>query len=464
MSLRWAWSIFAAFLTAATAVVLAISLVDIEQEARRAEEGEQLRMTASVLSRALSMPMMAGSRAEVDALLEGFLEAKPGAMIYLHWAKGDSEQFGSGAIPEAVISLANVPESPVPVQGLQQWYAAGVQFNGVRLGTVAVHLPESGLNAYMGALRLRLAMVTVLLALLAGVLVYRFSGGLSRSMCMLSDASQKVGEGDFLAQVHGEGRWEIGQAMRDFNRMVSQLARREAVRELFGRYEKPEQVADAFDRKLINTKCPSRNVAVMVVSMADFPAYISTEGGYDALAGLNRFFDILTGIISQCGGHIDYLSGDRLVAVFNHPANLKNYEQQAALSALAVVEVSKKLSLPGADGGTAAFRVGLSQGEVFTGYLGAGRHREFRAAGAAVALAEQLALLAEGDEVLAGGELLQQLGYGFIRQDMGVLTVAGGRELHSARITGTTERIRGVIQNIVTAAFDRVEKRELRQG
>jgi class 3 adenylate cyclase len=433
---------------------MALSIINVEHDARQADQDDQIRLIASVLSDALRMPMMADSRAEVDTLLERFIDSSPGAMIYLHWANGKSEQFGAGNPPDAVSSLPNLHLRAAFIKGQDRWYAQSINFNKTNLGTITLYLPTPTQDIYTGEIKFLLVMIALLLALLGGGLAYRLTGGLSMLMRLLSKASKQVGAGDFSIHIPSDGRGELGQVFGDFNQMVSQLAQRQVTLELFGHYQNPQQISDGFDRTLINTNCPTRTVAVMVIEMVDFVGYMTTARDSGGLSELNRIFSILDNIISANGGHIDHFSGGRLVAIFNHHFNLKNYQDRAAITSLAVIEASKKLSLHQSGRDAVEFKVGLVQGEVLTGYLGAGRHREFKATGAPVLLAEQLVMLGSGSDVIAGGEILKQLGYGFGQDDLGIQTLASGQNLHVASIQPATQRLLMEVHNSASAAIN----------
>ncbi|ATX82927.1 Adenylate and Guanylate cyclase catalytic domain-containing protein [Mariprofundus ferrinatatus] len=457
MSLRWSWSLFAAFLTLAGSAVMALSIIAVERDALRVERDDYVRYTLSMLSGALRMPMMADSRTEVDRLMEEFVATSPGSIVYLRWANGESEQFGEGVIPDAVSSLPSHHLQLLSVEGQERWYAQGVNLNKTDLGVIALHMPAPEEDVYSSGKKLLIAMVALLLAMLAGALMYRFSGTLTDLMRRISMASRQVGGGDFSVHIPGYGSGEIGEAVGDFNQMVSRLSHRQMTHEVFGRYQSPQQVSDGFERTLVNTDHPARTVAVMAVEMVDFAGYISDLRELGGLSELNRFFRILHAIVSENGGHLDAISGGHMVAVFNHPFNLRNYQDRAAKCALELIEASKMLSLHRSDGSTVAFKIGLAQGEVLTGFLGAGRHREFRAVGAAVSLAEHLALLGSEHDVIAGGEILHQLAYAFEKSGVENRTLAGGESLQVAKISPKTERLIAEVQKAASTAIHHLE-------
>jgi len=182
------------------------------------------------------------------------------------------------------------------------------------------------------------------------------------------------------------------------------------------------------------------------------------------LPALNRFFSMLNGIVSAYGGHIDYLTGDRLVAVFNHPFNQKNYQNKAARTALAIIEASRKLSLNHPKKGSVVFKVGLAQGEVITGYLGTRRHREFRVVGTPISLAEHLTMLESDHGVIAAGKIRWQLGRDFNQNDLGTWELLDGQSMHCVSILAATQHFAREIHDGVLALLNDIDSKGLAAG
>lgn len=65
-----------------------------------------------------------------------------------------------------------------------------------------------------------------------------------------------------------------------------------------------------------------------------------------------------------------------------------------------------------------------------------------------------LVMLGSGHDVIAGGEILLQLGYGFGQNDLGIRTFASGQNLHVASILPATQRLIMEVHNSASAAIN----------
>jgi signal transduction histidine kinase len=102
---------------------------------------------------------------------------------------------------------------------------ARVGFGDLRIGA---QIPRAA--AYFASRRLLIHLVLVALALLLGSTVAGlvWSSRITRSIGRLADATRAIAQGDFGVQVSVDSRDEMGQLAGSFNRMTSELARRES--------------------------------------------------------------------------------------------------------------------------------------------------------------------------------------------------------------------------------------------
>ena len=89
MSLRWGWSLLTLVMVAVVAVTMMVSITDIEKKAWKASEQEQAELLITLLADELKMPMLAGSKTEVETLISMFIHEVPGTTVFLHWASGE---------------------------------------------------------------------------------------------------------------------------------------------------------------------------------------------------------------------------------------------------------------------------------------------------------------------------------------------------------------------------------------
>jgi len=456
MSLRWGWSLLTLVMVAVVAVTMMVSITDIEKKAWKASEQEQAELLITLLADELKMPMLAGSKTEVETLISMFIHEVPGTTVFLHWASGESETFGDGFIPEQINGLEKLDAQPKALPGLDKWYAMGVKYNTAQMGSLAMHLPGKSWDTYDAEIKLRVAIVAAVIALLSALLVYMRSGRIVNYLRLLARASKRVGGGDFTVHLPVQTQNEFGKTFHHFNQMVSSLERREKIHDMYGDYQRPQAVADEFDRNAQRSE-KSREVTILSIDMVAFNRYLKRVDQDEALSTLNRAFALFQFIVHEFGGHIDSVQGDAMIAVFNHPFELKNHENQAVKAAIAIIDASHRLEISRPDGGTVEFRVGLAIGEVIIGHLGVGRRKSLTILGEPISLASMMAKAGDTTAVTAPYGTMLSLGHGFKQKELGMRTLANGEEARCIAILPGEAYVEQEVEEAVNKAFMRIE-------
>jgi len=462
MSLRTLWSLLTIILVAVVAVAMMASIAEIEKRAWKNSEDEQARLLITLLSDELKMPMVAGSTAEVDTLIKMFMHEVPGVSVYLRWHSGHSEKFGEGLIPSEIESLSKLPAEVMPIQGQEKWYAMGVKYNATQLGTISMYFPGKSWRENDLQIKMRLTATAAVLALLAALLVYASSGRVVGQLRLLARASKRLGSGDFSVNLPIRSSNEFGKAFHQYNQMVSSLEHREKIYDLYGHYQRPQLVSDEYER---NSKRgdsnTGREVSVLAVDMMDFNTFREQSRGEDVIPVLNRCFSLFQQIVQEFGGHVDHVAGDKLIAVFNHPFDLKCHENQAAKAGMAILQAVKKLDLNRPDGGVVTFRVGMAIGEVIVGHLGLGRRKEFTIVGAPLTLASQFAKLGDGTLLTAQYGTMLSLGHGFKQKELGEKRMPNGKTVRCIQILPGEAYVSQEIDEVLAKAFVRTEPEDI---
>jgi len=464
MSLRMLWSLLTIFLVAIVAVVMMVSISHIEKQAWDESEDRQDKLLITLLSDELKMPMVAVSNAEVESLIKMFTQQVSGASVFLRWANGETAHFGEGAIPAAVDSLSGLPGEAMQVQGQDKWYAIGVRYNATQLGTIAVFFPGKSWRDNDLQIKLNLTLVAAIIALIASLIVYAMSGRMVNHLRLLATACKRVGSGDFAVQIPIHSSDEFGKSFHQFNKMVSKLEHREKVFDLYGRYQRPGLVSDEYDRSTRVDGNDDRIVTILAVEMRNFDDFIKQSNHQEVISDLNRAFALFQQVVQAFGGHVDQVQGDRLLAVFNHPFDLKSHENQAAKAGLALIAANKQLNKSVSGVNQMQFSVGLAIGEVVIGHLGLGRRKEFTIVGAPVALAQQLARVsdAQGNQaVIAQYGAMLSLGHGFKQKDLGQQQLTGGSSLRCIRVLAGEAYVSQEVDDVVHKAFKSAEPEEI---
>jgi len=450
MSLRWVWSLLAALSVIAVGVVMLLSITTVEKEAWDSSEREQSRLLTALLGDELKMPMMANSRAEVDSLINAFMYQLPNVQVFLRWARGDEVNYGKTILPAAIAGLKEWPVTPAMVKGADKWYVMTIRYNTARLGDIAIYNPGKAWEAYASQIRWRMAAATLLAALLMGLLVYTMSGRVRNYLRELALACRRVGGGDFSAHLSVRATNEFGKAYYQFNQMVSSLEQREKIHDLYGHYQRPQLVADEYDRNAHRAD-KQREVTVLAIQVMNFHGSKVQSPQDDALHTLNRYYALFEFIAHEFGGHVDHISGDEMVVVFNHPFDLKCHENQAAKAGMAIAAAAARLTAGAAD--AVGFKIGLAIGEVMIGYLGTGRGRQLTVAGAPIELASQLARGVESDGVIAPYGTMLALGHGFRPKELGECLLPAGRQMRCINILPGEVYVEQEIAGVVEKAF-----------
>ncbi|TLS74285.1 HAMP domain-containing protein [Mariprofundus erugo] len=426
MSLRWVWSMLAFMIVVVVGAVMMVSINSIEQQTWESGERDQGSLLATLLADELKVPMMANSRAEVDTLIQLFMQRVPDVQVYLQWSNGEEEHFGDLATPAVVSGMKAFPSVAAPVAGAAQWYAVSVRYNTASLGALALYNPGKAWAGYADQIKWRLGGVAVLMALMTSLLAFVMGGRVRGQLRLLARASKRIASGDFSAHLPVRSTDEFGRAFHQFNQMVSALEQREKLHDLYGSYQRPQLVADEYDRNAHRME-KRKEVAVVAIDVVDYNGNGVAGSQEDALHTLNRCFTLFQHVAHEFGGHVDRFAGDGMVMIFNHPFDLKCYENQAAKAGMAIVEICKRLESEG--GSHVRFRVGFALGEVMIGYLGVGRRKQLTIAGAPVALAIQLAGIVEADGLVALQGTMLALGHGFRPKELGSRILPDGSEV-----------------------------------
>ena len=138
-----------------------------------------------------------------------------------------------------------------------------------------------------------------------------------------------------------------------------------------------------------------RTVTVMFCDIASFTRMTADRDPEEIHGLLNRYFELVDGIVQAYGGHVDKHIGDAVMAVFGAPVAHTNDPERAVRAALDIHHAVGSLR--------PAIRVhtGIASGPVVASPTGSPTHREYTMIGHAVNLAARLQGQAASGEILA---------------------------------------------------------------
>ena len=221
-----------------------------------------------------------------------------------------------------------------------------------------------------------LTAVAVLLGLRALILVARSIADPVRDVV---DGMAEVEQGRIGHTVDVYEQSEIGRLQRGFNSMVSGLAERDRIRDLFGRHVGPNvaRLAMEGDDSLTGEV---RDVAILFIDLAGSTSLAATMSPTEVAGILNDFFRIVVAAVDDDAGSINQFQGDAALVVFG-----RDRQADAALSTARALAADLR-RLPSID-----FGIGVSAGPVFAGNIGAENRYEYTVIGDPVNEAARLA-------------------------------------------------------------------------
>ncbi|WP_194818636.1 adenylate/guanylate cyclase domain-containing protein [Nocardia sp. XZ_19_385] len=206
-------------------------------------------------------------------------------------------------------------------------------------------------------------------------------------------AMREVEKGELDLRLAVYDGTELGELQSGFNNMVEGLREREEIRDLFGRHVGRE-VANAALTGTPSLGGVEVQAAALFIDIVGSTTMAASLPATEMVAILNRFFDVVVDEVERHGGLLNKFEGDAALAVFGTPAPLPDSAGAALACGRAI---RARLDTVGADFVAA---IGIAEGRVVAGNVGARQRYEFTVIGDAVNEAARLCELAKQDSLL----------------------------------------------------------------
>src|SRR5690349_20817086 len=240
---------------------------------------------------------------------------------------------------------------------------------------------------------LLLAVAALVIGLFGTVLV---AMSIADPLRQLRWALGEVQRGNYNAHMQIYDASELGLLQAGFNDMVRDLAERQRLRDLFGRYVGEDVARRALERGT-ELGGQERDVAVLFVDLVGSTQLASTVPASEVVNLLNEFFRVIVDTVNRHGGFVNKFQGDAALCIFGAPIEHPD-ACGAALAASRELhdELMKVL-------GQSEFGIGVSSGRAIAGHIGAQARFEYTVIGDPVNEAARLTELAklESGHVLA---------------------------------------------------------------
>ena len=297
--------------------------------------------------------------------------------------------------PVAVAALrAGIPENfrrpGVVLRLVLAWIlATGVPLLMIVVSVVATKFSLVEASADSMLIPILLLAVAALLIGLAGTVLSAMA--ISDPLRQLRWALGEVQRGNYNAHMQIYDATELGLLQSGFNDMVRELAERQRMRDLFGRYVGEDVARRALERGT-ELGGQERDVAVLFIDLVGSTELAATRPPGEVVTVLNDFFRVVVDTVQNHGGFVNKFQGDAALCIFGAPLE----HPDAAGAALAasrelhdeLVSVLQQTE----------FGIGVSAGRAIAGHIGAHSRFEYTVIGDPVNEAARLTELAKLEE------------------------------------------------------------------
>lgn len=210
----------------------------------------------------------------------------------------------------------------------------------------------------------------------------------------------------------------------------------------------PRQVAEGLLGGHLNAEEPfeRRRITVLFADMVGFTDLAESLEPEELAEVLNGYLREMTAAVIACGGSVDNLIGDGVMAVFGAPQEMPEAEQAwaAVQAAMEMQSRCQALATSFRERGIPAdlnIRVGLNTAHCTVGVFGSEVMRAYMAVGFAVNVAARLQTAAEPGSILCGFRTYALVKDRVTAEERGALTVKGAaRPVEAWEIVGLADR------------------------
>lgn len=211
------------------------------------------------------------------------------------------------------------------------------------------------------------------------------------------------------------------EARRETGILLQQQA---VIRQTFERFVAP-QVVEILLREPARVKLGGdlQQITVMFTDLESFTTLSEVTPPHELLRVLNRYHELVSGLVQKHGGIVNKFMGDGVMVLFNTPVPQEHHARSAVDAALEIraalpalhAELEPRFRLP--------INCGIHTGPAIVGNVGAANCMDYTALGDTVNVASRLQEIAAGNQILISDKTQAGLGAGIAVSAMGPLTI-----------------------------------------
>lgn len=282
-------------------------------------------------------------------------------------------------------------------------FVSPIIFRSTTVGYTVVSFSDSFIQEQVRRAMKRVTVTGLVAAGAVMLLSIPLSSGLLRPIFRLFEGTKEIAMGNFDYRIPEIRKDELGTLVKSFNRMASELKKKEILSGVFNRYVSPHLADEILkDPEKIRLGGDRREVTVMFADIRGFTSIARGLPPEETVELLNRYFTVITEVIFRFEGTVDKFMGDCVMSVFGAPIRIEAHLEQGLKAAMAVKKAVEELNRVRSSEGAVAFEmgIGLASGEVIAGNMGSMARMEYTAVGDTVNLASRLTDLSSGGDIL----------------------------------------------------------------
>lgn len=232
--------------------------------------------------------------------------------------------------------------------------------------------------------------LTVVIIVVTMIFIWGLGRRVSTCSKALTEASKKIAHGDFNLNLKSKSRDELGTLTRAFDDMAKSLIIRDKAKRALGRF-----ADESLEEKVLSgeLKLDGENKfsTVMFIGIRNFNSLSKRFRPEELVAFLNNYYSLVEKVISECGGYIDKVMGDTLMATWGTPVSSGTPKQDAINSVnaalklkTAIIDFNVELEVSGKPRVTVD--CGLNTGSVVSGELGSDKNKSYTCIGPLVSV------------------------------------------------------------------------------
>lgn len=292
-------------------------------------------------------------------------------------------------------------------------------FKTVGFGGLGVVSEVSETKAFEAAEKVKyrsvlMALVVLCLSFLVG---YFFSGTITWPLILLTEAADRIAEGDFNIHLVPRGRDELATLSNTFNKMAQGLIERDRVKDVFGRFHNKE-IVDKLLSGEVNLGGERREATIFFSDIRGFTGMSESMEPEAVVEMLNEYMTRMVSVIRAHHGVVDKYVGDAIMAIWGVPIGRPD---DTANAVRACLEMRKELAILNEKRlarGQVALKIGmgLNRGSVIAGNIGSNEKMEYTVIGDAVNLASRMESMTKeyGSDLLVSRHVFDQVSSQFV--------------------------------------------------